>query len=112
MLEDDGDWFIAVCYFVAKHDGVVPADDALYEEVHYLVRAEYEDEALEVAKSLAEAAEHSYKNSIGEEIQWESIGVVEVMKIDADLSHGSEVFSRFLDSAAYEGLRHNLESTS
>ena len=112
MLEDDADWFIAVCYFVAKHDGVVPSDDALYEEAHYLVRAEDEEEALEVAKSLAQAAELSYKNNSGEEVQWESIGVVEVKKIDTGLSHGSEVFSRFLDSAAYEGLRHNLESTS
>ena len=99
----DSEWFNVVCFYVARINGEVP-EDALYEEIHYLVRCESIDAANESAAELARAGTHSYENMNGDSVSWEPAGQILVKEVETPLVSGAEVFSRFLDQATFRAL--------
>lgn len=99
----DGEWYLVVAFFASRIDGVL-LDDALYEEIHYIVKAESLEDAKEHAEELSRSQCHSYSNVSGESVAWELACPPMVKEMDAPPSSGTEVFSRFLDAGTFRAL--------
>jgi len=54
------------------------------EERIVLVKAPHAEKALELAKSIGAASEHSYDNSNGNPVHYEFIGVMDLMQLGAE----------------------------
>ncbi|MCS7185840.1 MAG: DUF4288 domain-containing protein [Armatimonadota bacterium] len=69
---------------------------SLFEERFVLVEAVSEENAWSEAERLGKEQEVIYINPYGDEVMWRFVKVNEVIKVDGE--HGSEIFSRFLNS--------------
>jgi hypothetical protein len=96
-------WYSCECYFIARIDGTLP-EDALIEEVHFLTRAQAQEDAEQSAAKIARDKEHCYQNMQGQVVCWELLRMEEPKQIATVLTSGSEVFSRFLDLGQYKCL--------
>lgn len=99
----DSEWYSVVCFFVARIDGEL-LEDVLYEESHYIVKAESIEDATELATELASSACVSYANIYGQSVSWELAHPALVKEIDSPLVSGAEVFSRYMDHTTFRAL--------
>ena len=76
-------------------------DPELWEERIVLLEADDEFEARSKAKDYAKHSEHSYIAATGQKVIWifDRIDTLYTLLMQADLSDGSELFSRFLDTS-------------
>ena len=67
----------------------------LYDRQIKVLRASNEDMAYKRALELGKAENHSYKNSAGEKVSWEFLGLgnLEILQ-EKRISHGTEIYSR------------------
>lgn len=85
-------WYTVKLLFVSKIDGTL-ALDPHYEIKMVLVKAENDTMACEKGKSIGVKEVHSYKNHLGETIQWDFVRSFEPFIItESSLEEGVEVF--------------------
>jgi hypothetical protein len=87
-------WYVTeviVCCRVGK----APKRKTLYDRQIKVLRASTHEEAYERALKLGKAERHFYKNSAGERVTWEFVGLgnLETLR-EKRISHGTEIHSR------------------
>jgi hypothetical protein len=98
-------WFAASLLFKSVHAPVQRAEP-LWEERLILVQALTRDEANAKATSIGEQGVHSYKTVVGDIVTWMFDCVLCVYEIEgAELSDGTELFSRFLKDTEVGSLK-------
>ena len=97
-------WF-AVSVFMKSISLAETEDQALWEESIVLVDADDEHRARTFGENFGRDAEHEYETASGDFLRWRFACVERVYPIDTDdLSHGTEIFSRFLRASEAASL--------
>jgi hypothetical protein len=90
-----------------------PAQELLWEEKIFLVRAKTEAEAVSVGNQLGKAEEHEYVAADGQPVRWVFQQVERAAPIEADsLGHQTELFSRFLRPSEAKSLLTPFEESA
>jgi hypothetical protein len=90
-----------------------PAQELLWQEKIFLVRAKTEAEALRAGNQLGKAQEHEYASADGQPVRWVFQQVERAVLIGADtLEHQTEVFSRFLRPSEARSLLTPFEESA
>jgi hypothetical protein len=97
-------WFVANLLFKALHETNSPKEE-LWEESMRLIYADSKQEALNRATQIGKSSEHSYVTAASETVTWSFVTVERLFEVDAaELTDGTEVFSRFLRGSEVESL--------
>ncbi|MFN7139324.1 MAG: DUF4288 domain-containing protein [Limisphaerales bacterium] len=87
-------WYVAEV-IVRCRVGKAPKRKALYDRQIKVLRASTHEAAYERALELGKAENHSYKNSAGEKVSWEFVGLGDLEALlDKKISDGTEIHSR------------------
>jgi Domain of unknown function (DUF4288) len=104
-------WFAVNLLYESVHEP--PASQNLWEERIIIVQADSDESALHQGESLAKAEEHDYVSAQGNHVRWIFRGVERVFPIDAEqLSHGTEVFARFLKTSEVQSILEKFPDES
>lgn len=99
---------VCLLYASLDVDDQTVKEDTLWEEIVYLVDAFTEDEAREKAELIGKKNEVSYQTVSGRQIVWKFQKITHLSSLEvSDISDGTEVFSRFLNSKQVEILDQN-----
>jgi len=100
-------WFAANLFFRGRRSNDRSGADDLWEERIVLVAASGETEARAAAEQIAKKEEHEYctDSASGDRLRWTFSKIERVFPIgEVTLSHGTELFSRFLRRSEVESL--------
>ena len=87
-------WYVAEV-IVRCRVGKVPKGKTLYDRQIKVLRASTDEVAYERALKLGNAENHSYKNSAGEMVSWEFVGLGNLESLnEKKISDGTEIHSR------------------
>ncbi|MEO6847632.1 MAG: DUF4288 domain-containing protein [Chthoniobacterales bacterium] len=101
-------WFVGNIFFRSAHED--PCDDGLWEERFVLLECETQAEAMKWAIKIGKDEEHSYMAATGKNVKWIFDSVNRVYPIEGDhLTHGAELFSRFLRKSEIKSLKTPFE---
>ena len=91
-------WYSAALLFERRHpDAKTTSNRPLYEESIRIVEADCDEDARLKAEEIGKRAAVDYPAISGEKVEWRFVDVLDIHEIlDASLSNGTEVFSRFL----------------
>ncbi len=102
----DDKWFVVSLLFKSvklgqqstssELENVEQEQEEVYEEVHYLIKAQNQEDAELIGHSLGRKNEHFYKNIYGEQVLWRYEKLVECYEITDDLGDGAEIYSRHM----------------
>ena len=87
-------WYVAE-FIVRCRVGKASKRKTLYDRQIKVLRASTDEAAYERALELGRAEDHSYKNSAGEKVAWEFLGLgnLELLR-EATITDGTEIHSR------------------
>lgn len=81
------------------------AKDTVWEERFVLIKANDEEEAMNIAERIGREAEHNYEAANGVLVFWSYDKVGKIFTVDDEFMHtGTELFSRFLHSTDIDNL--------
>jgi hypothetical protein len=106
-------WYSVSLLFKSVHLNLPPEQDYLWEESIFLVRAAGKEEAHQAGERIGKEQEHEYVSATGDLVRWTFTRVESVCEIlDEQISDGTEVFSRFLDSREITVLLGSTDDSS
>ena len=104
----DKEWYTAI--IITRSASTASDYRPLYQESMVLLQAASQEEADEGAKWWADNNTPSYANSLGEQIEWKLVRVLEVKKTDDPPGHFVEIHTRFFrDYEAYRRFEPLLD---
>lgn len=68
----------------------------VYEERHFLIRANDQEQAESIGGTLGHKNEHSYENIYGEQVLWKYEKLLECFEMTDELENGAEIYSRYI----------------
>lgn len=95
-------WYAVNLLFKSVHPEH-PENESLWEERVVLVEAKTEEIARREGENIGKAEEHEYVAANGDLVRWTFHQVERICEIPS-LQHGSELFSRFLNTQEVESL--------
>ena len=91
-------WFSASIFFRSVGSSA-PDSEELWEESIVVFLSNSAEEAVNRAKSIGKAREHSYMAIAGNSVSWKFMGVGKVFEIvDDEIKDGTEVYSEYTDA--------------
>jgi hypothetical protein len=104
-------WYVAEV-IVQCRVGRVSKRKTLYDRQIKVLRASTDDAAYERALELGRAENHSYKNSAGETVVWEFIGLGNLESLrEKRISDGTEIHSRLETGSPKSEVRRKRDLT-
>lgn len=104
-------WYVAEM-IVRCRVGKSPGRKTLYDKQIKVLRASHGEAAYERALELGKAENHSYKNSVGQKVYWEFVGLgnLELLQ-EKKISDGTEIHSRLERGSPKSEVRRKRDLT-
>jgi len=102
-------WFSVSLLFKSIHEPATHKD-MIWEERIVLIESSNAQAAQLKAEELGHSEVVSYRNVKNEKVTWKFNSVLNICEIDFErLTHGSELFSRFLKDSEVRSLKESFE---